>query len=426
MFWLIENKSQLEHFVSKNYKEVFIEVIPFNNNIHPILNHISLIYIKPINFSYGYMFCIDHSESLSLSLTQINQLLKGFDKIYIQDKKSFLYYFPLKHSINLISKIIPLQDATKIHSHFYLKFGERLDINKIIPIVKHYEACEDISKQITIGPKDEFLDKTILAFLGVEKNGIKLNPTLFDKYYEPKSKSFSIQDNTIYTNYNLFTTTRRPSNSFNGINFAALNKDNKSRASFIPKNDYFFEIDISAYHPTLASHLIGYNFTVDDIHSAFAEMYGVEYNKAKELTFKQLYGGVFKQYQHLEFFQKTTEFINDNWKTFNNSGKVTVPISGYCFTNQLPDMNPQKLFNYMLQNLETATNVEILLKIHKILRGKNTQIVLYTYDSFLLDIDENEEQEILDKIFAIFKEFNLNIKTKQGYTYDFARKNEYV
>ena len=81
-------------------------------------------------------------------------------------------------------------------------------------------------------------------------------------------------------------------------------------------------------------------------------------------------------------------------------------------------MNPQKLFNYILQNLETSTNIQILLKIHKILAGKNTKIILYTYDSFLLDWDEDEVEE-LETIKNIFKELNLLIKINRGRNYDF-------
>ena len=54
-------------------------------------------------------------------------------------------------------------------------------------------------------------------------------------------------------------------------------------------------------------------------------------------------------------------------------------------------MNPQKLFNYTLQNLETSTNILILWDILRILRGCKTKLVLYTYDSFLLDLDEKED-----------------------------------
>ena len=36
-----------------------------------------------------------------------------------------------------------------------------------------------------------------------------------------------------YTEYNLYTSTGRPSNKFGGVNFAALNKEDGSRNSFV-------------------------------------------------------------------------------------------------------------------------------------------------------------------------------------------------
>ena len=109
-----------------------------------------------------------------------------------------------------------------------------------------------------------------------------------------------------------------------------------------------------------------------------------------------------------------------NWEAFNNSGEVIVPISGYCFKSQaLENMNPQKLFNYMLQNVESAVNAYILVDIHKLLKGKKTKIVLYTYDSFLFELGENEE-DIEIEIEKIFEKYKLTTKTKKGYDYDFA------
>jgi hypothetical protein len=216
----------------------------------------------------------------------------------------------------------------------------------------------------------------------------------------------------------LATTTRRPSNSFNNVNFAALNKDNGARKSFV--SDYgFIEFDISAYHPNIVSRLIGYDFNNKDIHQEFANIYQTSYREAKEITFKQLYGGVFKEYEHLEFFQKVKQFIDNNWKEFNNSGQVIVPISGYCFEkDKLENMNPQKLLNYFIQNVESALNTKILMDIHKLLRGRETKIVLYTYDSFLFQIGKGEE-EIEHEINNIFKKYKLLTKTSYGKTYDF-------
>ena len=79
-------------------------------------------------------------------------------------------------------------------------------------------------------------------------------------------------------------------------------------------------------------------------------------------------------------------------------------------------MNPQKLFNYVLQNLETANNVCILWEIFKILRGKKTKLVLYVYDSFLFDVDENEV-DTLKQINQLFKDKKFQVKTKTGINY---------
>ncbi len=425
MYWLVETKDQLREFFNQDYKEVFVEVIPYHNQIHPALNDVCLVYIRPTYDSKGYMLCIDHSETLSIGKTYIEKILQHIDTVYVRDKKTFLYYFQLNKVIDISSIKYVETPSEPVFDIFYRKHPNKTDINKIIPIVKHYEVCENIYTQLQqtiLEPKPEyvkFYNKGALAFFGIEKNGIKINEDKFYKYYEPNNSLYSIRDSRVFTQYNLNTTTRRPSNAFNSINFAALKKDNHSRSSFIPQNNEFLEIDISAYHPTLAGQLVAHEFDNPDIHADFASMYDVDYTKAKELTFKQLYGGVFEEYKSLPFFQKIQTYVQEQWKLFNEQGFINTPISGYKFEkDKLENMNPQKLFNYILQNLETSTNIGILLKIHKILAGKHTKIVLYTYDSFLLDWDEDEEQE-LEQIKNIFKEMKLSIKINGGKSYDF-------
>ena len=167
----------------------------------------------------------------------------------------------------------------------------------------------------------------------------------------------------------------------------------------------------------MAAHLIDYVFPVDDIHAHFAALYKVDYAKAKELTFKQLYGGVFESYKNIDFFKKIQVYIEKNWEQFKNTGSIEVPISGYKIEkNNVGGMNPQKLFNYLLQGYETAQNILILWDMLRILMGKNTKLVLYTYDSFMLDVD-NKEIEILEDIRDIFKKYKLNIKEKSGANY---------
>lgn len=425
MFWLIENKEQLNYLMQRNISEAFVEIIPYHNNVHPAFNDVSLVYLRPSNERKGYMICIDHSETLNVSKTDVNALLTQIECLWVRDKKNALYYFQIK-SLRDINILTPpyIQEQTQAHTYFYSKYPENLKINKIIPVVKHYEYCENIynkTKQHFTQDVPQHFDfynnKSTIAFFGIEKNGININETVFNQHFPQINPLYSIRDNKIYTNYNLFTTTRRPSNTFNGLNFAALNKESGARKSFIPTGK-FIEYDISAYHPNLAARLVSFDFEGQDVHQIFADMYGTSYKEAKELTFKQLYGGVFKEYKHLEFFQKIKKFIDNNWNEFNNIGEIIVPISGYGFKkSELENMNPQKLFNYILQNLETSMNVCILTALNKLLKGKNTKLVLYTYDSFLLDYDESEN--LLKDIEDIFKSKKLQIKIKHGTSYDF-------
>lgn len=426
MFWLIETEEQLDYLNQKPIEEAFVEIIPYHDNVHPALNGISLVYIRPFNDTKGYMLCVDHSETFSLNTTIIGDILQNIKRIWVRDKKSALYYFPIKSLLDLsILNPTYIQNDLPVYTHFYSKNTDYPKINKLIPVTKHYEKYEHIYTQVrSIIPQelppyfDFYNNKVVLAFFGIEKNGINIDKEEFNKYYEPNHEFYSVQDNRVFTSYNLATTTRRPSNSFNGINFAALNKDNGSRRSYISKYG-FVEFDISAYHPHLAARLVAVDFGGQDVHQTFADLYGVSYKEAKELTFKQLYGGVFKEYAHLEFFQKVSKFINDNWKEFNNSGKVIVPISGYVFEkDKLDNMNPQKLFNYMLQNVESAVNTYILMDIHRLLKGKQTKIVLYTYDSFLFELGE-DEKDIEIEIQKIFEKYKLMTKTSYGNNYDF-------
>ena len=425
MYWLIEDIDQLKNFYNLGYKEAFIEVIPSNDRIHPIQNTVSLVYIRPLLATKGFMLGVSHSETLNEISQHITAILQKFDVLYCRDKKEILHYFPIKHLLDITPPPHPyIRPTTTTHDLFYRNHGSNIEVNKIIPIVKHYEVCEQMYNDLLLNmcePKTQyhkfFNNKVTVVFNAIEQNGIHINKPEFENYFHPTKQDF------VYTQYNLKTTTTRPSNTFGGINYAALNKENGCRKSFIPRNDKFVEIDISAYHPSLAARLIDYVFPVDDIHAHFASLYKVDYAKAKELTFKQLYGGVFSSYKNIDFFKKSQVYIEKNWEQFENTGCIEVPISGYKIEkNNVGEMNPQKLFNYLLQGYETAQNILILWDMLRILMGKNTKLVLYTYDSFLLDWDENEQKEMLE-IQNIFKKYKLNTKEKTGYDYDFGKNN---
>lgn len=419
MYNLIETKDQLKEFEYCSYKEAFIEIIPFSNNTHPCENFICAFYVKPLSINKGFILSINHSEMLPLDLDEVIEVLNKINKIYVRDKKEFLHYVIFNNIIDLTLNKYYEIEYTPTHTWFYRNHPNKKDINRIIPIVKHFEYCEKIYEDLKLNinePINDFYNnKTTLVFNAIERSGLRINREQFQQNFHNVDSDF------IYTQYNFKTLTTRPSNRFNGVNYAALNKENGNRQCFIPRNDLLFELDIGAYHPTLLANIIGYDFGNNDIHEEFSKLYGVEYNKAKELTFKQIYGGVFKQYKDLEFFKLVTNLTNNIWEEFNNSGQVIAPISGYCFRkDKLKDMNPQKLLNYILQSLETSQNVLILWDIFKILRGKKTKLVLYTFDSFLFDFNA-EEKDIIKEIKQVFEKYKLKIKINYGNSYDFRR-----
>ncbi len=423
MYWLVEDEEQLNVLINSGYKEAFIEVIPYNDTIHPTQNHVSLVYIRPIEASKGFMVCITHSECLNVLNTRINDLLNKFEVLYCRDKKEILHYFPIKTLYDITPPPTTyIRPTTQTHDLYYREHKDNPELNLIVPIVKHYELCEtifrDLKTNINIEKTkyDEFFNSRVsVVFNAIERSGIRIHNKTFNEYFHPVDGEY------IYTQFNLKTTTTRPSNKFKNVNYAALNKENGCRKSFIPRNNRFVEIDISAYHPSLSARLIDYDFAGVDIHAHFASLYGVDYKKSKELTFKQLYGGVFDNYKGLEFFQKIEKYVGELWSKFQSDGFVECKISGYRYEKEnLDNMNPQKLFNYILQNLETSTNVLILWDILCILREYKTKLVLYTYDSFLFDWDENET-ELLEKIRDIFKKYKLNIKEIEGYDYNFTK-----
>jgi hypothetical protein len=412
MYWLIEEDQKIETICRIKYQAAYVELISTSHNLHPVENDICAVYIRPRDDSKGYIIPVNHSETINFSLEVIERVLNSIENIYVRDRKEFLHYFAIKHCYQPSpSPHTYIPQVTQAHTHIYNKYPNLHNLNTIVPIVKHYEVCEQNFANFDIKEINPFYNKAALVFNQLERAGIKVDQTKFEQHFDKEVDEF------IYTQYNLNTLTTRPSNTFGGINFSTLNKDNGERECFIPRNDAFLEMDISAYHPTLLSHLLDYTFDSDDIHGHFARMYDVDYARAKEITFKQLYGGIWKEYRDIPFFQKAQTYIDDLWDTFNYGGYIECPVSKHRFIqSEMEDMNPQKLLNYVLQNLETANNVNILYDIFKVLRGKNTKLVLYVYDSFLFDWDKNEKEVIL-KILGIFNKYKLQTKIKKGTNY---------
>jgi hypothetical protein len=94
------------------------------------------------------------------------------------------------------------------------------------------------------------------------------------------------------------------------------------------------------------------------------------------------------------------------------------PISGKTiYKSNLKNMNPQKLFNYMLQLLEFEDVHEYLNQIKIILDRSETKLILYTYDSLLFDFNGTDGKELLIEIKRIMESQGKLVTVDMGVNY---------
>ena len=426
MFWLIESQEQFEEFKYHIGREVFAVPVERHPEIHPGIYSPLGLYIRNLdqNQDRGYFINFYHPEALKFDPLQVKDLLSGLEKIYTPDKKAFNYFYFDQNVLDVgIGNQVEVK-KNQTYQYFSQKFYSDENLNSIIPIVKHFEQCESLfdaySSIIEKYEYSQYKQDISDVFWFIERNGLKVN-SAFERYFELERPFLNRYNEWVFSQYNLNTLTGRPSNAFNTINFAALNKENGCRSVFIPRNDFLLEIDLTAYHPTLISQLVGYESKTGDIYEDFAEQFEMERSEAKNLVFRQLYGNIYDQYKDFEFFRLTKGFISKVWSGFMKDGEVAGFKSGQVFkAKDLENMNPQKLFNYLIQNLETANNVELLKDILYIINNTKTELILYTYDAFLFDFSK-EDKETLKSILAIFEEKKLKVKLTYGTDYDSAR-----
>ena len=428
MFYIIERKDQLDKLGP--FEDCFIHLIPRNSNFHPSLTQLSLVYIRPLDGRKGYMLCIDHNEAFKLNQIDVVKWLSNNGRLWLLDKKAAMHWiYPIRHKLfdAHLLKFVDLIDALSDSPclDFYYMYHRNLpNVSCLIPISKHFEECEKIFeatlpviKNHPITLQFEFQNNnTTEIFYEIEKNGIKLDKNCFIEYYKDKidHPEFNISSSRIYTQYNLYTTTSRPSNTFNSINFAALNKDNGERKCYKPENDMFIEIDFQGYHPRLIGELVNFEFPKDkNTYEYLGEILGVSKQEAKELTFKQLYGGVWTEYKNKPFFEKVDLYVDDLWDTYQYSGRITA--ANKIFIRGDENIARNKLFNYIVQSYETSTNVQLLRSVldYLDLENKKTKLVLYTYDAFLFDYSKEDGNIISD----LTKILEYPVSIKQGKSY---------
>lgn len=437
MFYIVENQQQLDRLRSYTDVDVYIDVISSNDNFHPKLTTTVAVYIRPLDDTGGYIIPINHDEGLNVDKSEVLQLLKAYKKVYVLDKKNLLYHFPLVDAIDInlwrafwYYEKIELPSKLSTINWFYNKFKDFDNVNQIIPLSKLHEQSERVFEAIEKyieEPQEEsfkfYNEIAVKVFYLVEQHGLRVIYQPFVELFKPNTPKYNIQDNVTYTYYNLYNSTSRPTNAFNSINFAAIPHIEEYRKAIIPQYDSFVEFDFDGYHLRLLSEQVNFKIEGESAHKALGKYYTgkeeitqEEYQEAKQINFQAIYGKIPEEHQNLEIFVKIKEYISYLWSEFSK-GEARTPISNKPFNQNLKDMHPQKLMNYIMQSLETARNVLILKEVLKYLRDKKTKIALYTYDAILFDYAKEDGEHILNELALILsenKKYPVKIKTSEN------------
>ncbi len=432
---IIESKEELTNFMERFKLEESL-IIPVYSDVHkhPANNKISFIYVYLLNSRTESVIVFNHHESLS-KLTISDVVFDSSCNVYVFDKKRLLYFVQCSKfiDIDLISYFqdnIPIDISeinTSAHDFYERLYFEYNDINEIIPLYKHIEKCQSIKNKFIDKHCGFVIDEPFMKYnsiidnlYSIEKNGLYVDYKLFVDLFGTNG----IYNNTAFSEYNMYTTTGRPSNRFGGVNYNALNKENKSRTAFLSRfgtSGFLIQFDYDAFHLRLIAKLINYQFPLNiNVHEYLGKQYfdkdsltEEEYDKSKLISFRQVYGGVSREYQHITFFNKVTEYIENIWSDFNRIGYIETPIyKRKLYRTFFDDMNKNKLFNYILQAFETEHNMDIISRINAFINGSNLSykdryksvLTLYTYDSILFDFHIEDSKDFILKVKEIMED----------------------
>jgi DNA polymerase I-like protein with 3'-5' exonuclease and polymerase domains len=427
---------------------VFIDYVLEKQSIHTANNSPLVVFVKNTKSDTTYVINLGHNDLSSVKLDYkkvIELILKTVSTAFVVNKKRFINLFKDKNVKDVLIADFqsgyeipePEHFDTAAHQLFHRKFSENYaDINRIIPMSKHVERFENVYKFFKESIDDFSEDESFVQLNGiitetlseVECNGMHIDVELFNKYFA--GRGITESNPMVYSEYNLFTSTGRPSNRFAKVNYAALNKENGSRSAFTSRfgNDgVLFGVDYRAYHPHIVANLINFKLSLDvDIYEFFGKSYfnkqsltEEDIKKSKNLTFQNFYGGIRPEYLSIEFFKKTNDYINHRWDFFERNGYVETPVFKRRITeNHISEPNPNKLFNYLLQAAETEFSIQSIGRVNDFLRKRKSKVILYTYDSILVDMFKPESEQEIQEIAKIMVDNQFPVKVYVGNNYN--------
>jgi len=432
---IVDSESELNTLFTyiKGRKTLLVPILA-DPLLHAAVNKVTCIYVYTED-AIERIVPIQHTEQLRGFTEHLQQFMDLTD-IFVYDKKQWLqiggnnavwdvktlWWYTYNEAYDETHYYTPA------HQFYWRRHTALPNINALIPIMQHLAMCQKIRKYAWPMCVNSKLTQSYLqfnstypeTFAAIENAGLHVNDTF--------KMPALIKDNRVYSQYNYYTMTGRPSNAYRGFNFAAMNKEDGTRTAFCSRfeNGALVEMDFDSYHVRLIARLIGYDLPTSSIHDYLGRFYfGVpelteeQRAESKQITFRLLYGGIDSEFLSIPFFEKVNAFVYDLWAKWKAKGRIDTPILKRPITKDMvKNMTANKLFNYYLQAVETEVSVQKIQQVQSLLTTHETVIILYTYDSILFDVPVTEAKALLPQIKEMLEQGNFPTKVKCGNIYN--------
>lgn len=358
-----------------------------------------------VNFSHP-----DESNS-TLQLLDIQLHPKSL----VFNKKALMYH-GFNDGIDLNSYLHYNADDSITQREFYSKSVDVLsnkyfrseDLGHIIPLATQLDYAKKMAQYVLKFYREWQLDDKCVAFCD----------DFVEIFYEIEKQKILVDGEWKNQNYMWYTTTSRPSNSWNGFNFSAMNKSdgtrNKIRSRF--EGGKIVQFDYDAFHIKLLAKVLGYKFNGHPYEDIKKELrLEIEYDEMKSKVFQNIYGSISPQFIQHPFFQCIQAVIDEFYEGYKKDGVVKSWFYEKVFTD-IQDETPNKIFNYILQSLETEYNVRKIKKILPLLSDMKSVFMLYLYDAFVFDIHP-DEMNLVNILQSVFETDDMSIKIYVGDTF---------
>ena len=314
------------------------------------------------------------------------------------DLNSYLHYYTSDY-------INPHEFYPKGMEILAKKFYKIEDLGHVIPLSKQFEWARKIARYVMKIYEDN----------PITQNCIDYCNDFITVFHEIEKNDILVGDEWKKQNYMWYTATGRPSNAWDSFNFSAMNKKDGSRDKIRSRFDggKIVQFDYDAFHIKLLAKILDYQFERHPYEQIKDELgIDMDYDQFKGKVFQNIYGTITPEFIVHPFFTTIQAMIDELYSVYETDGMVKSWFYEKNFRD-IQDVTPNKVFNYVLQSLETEYNVRKIKSILPYLENKKSVFMMYLYDAFVFDIHP-DEMELIDVLQSAFETDSMSIKIYVG------------